>query len=312
MNISLHSNFLFLALIVFALNTTSLKGQEEMNFKDFGGIIYMDSLTVTASRSGFKPADFIEMVKRDSSFYTAFLNIREMEYYSENDIRFFNKKGRQIAGLKNSIRQNVEDNCRTMDILEEQVTGNYYKRNKAKRYYSAKMYEEIFFTPKKVCTQKGTAQKPSSGIKKRIEDLKVLIFKPGSTVDVPIVGKKTQIYDEALLPYYNYTIESKKYKSGTDCYVFSTKLKDNLPRRRKQKTIIKNLETYFDKSTFAVIARNYTLYYNSGFVDFDVQINIELTKSGTKYVPEYLHLEGEWDIPFKPKERVWFETKFVY
>lgn len=147
---------------------------------------------------------------------------------------------------------------------------------------------------------------------KRIEELKVLIFKPGSIVNVPIVGKKTQIFNESLQPYYNYSIESRKYKSKIDCYVFSTKLKENTTKSTRQKTIIQNLETYFSKDNFSVVARNYDLYYDGTLVDFDVRINIELREHNGQYVPEFLHLEGEWDIPFKSKERVWFETSFDY
>ncbi len=301
--------FIFLILLI-GISTVST-AQQDSSYNGFGGVIFMDSLVVTASRNGFDSEDFIDMIRKDSSFYEAFENIRLKEYLSKNDIRFFDKNQQQIAQLKNTIKQQVKGCYRSMDILNQEVSGNYYKYNKKRRYYTARIYEGIFFTYEPTCHQSGPAR-PSNMTEKRIEDLKVLIFQPGSAVKVPVVGKKTQIFDKSLQDYYDYSIESKKYKSGIDCYVFSTRLKSGLTKSARQKTIIKNLETYFDKSSFSVVARNYHLYYNGALVDFDVKINIKLTKFDGQYVPEFLHFEGNWDIPFKPKERVWFETTFDY
>jgi len=310
-NTIIHYLFLINILLIISLIPVRSVAQQDSGYTNFGGIIYMDSLVVTASKTGFNASDFIDMVKDDSSFYQAFENIRLMEYESDNNIRFYEKNGEVSAGLKRKIRQYMDGRCRTMKVLQEEVTGNYYKRNNKSRYYTAKMYERIFFTYERTCHDPGNTN-PSSTMDKRIAELKVLIFKPGSYVDVPVIGKKTQIFDESLRPYYNYSITSKKYKSGVDCYVFSTKLKENLSKRTQHKTIITNLETYFDKESFAVIARNYSLFYNGTLVDFDAEINIELTKVGEKYLPELLQFDGVWDIPFNKEESVQFETKFYY
>ncbi|MFK7806691.1 MAG: hypothetical protein AB8F74_02720 [Saprospiraceae bacterium] len=310
------NNFLKIALftVTWLAAFPHATAQETPDYSDFGGIIYMDSLVVTASRTGFEVKDFMEMVQTDSSFLEAFINIRFLEYRSDNDIRFFNKKKKQVARLKNTIQQNMEGNCRTMDVLEQEITGNYYKRKKKRRYLTAKMYEDIFFTYERTCINLNSGNPPgsTSAMQEKIKDLKQLIFQPGSKVDVPIVGKKAQIFDEPLRPYYDYAISSKKYKTGADCYVFSVKWKEDLKKSDRHKTIIKSLETYFDKNTFAVVARNYELYYQGTMVDFDVDITIELTKVGEQYVPEFLYLEGDWDVPFRKKEKVWFETRFYY
>ncbi len=299
-----------LLMFSFAISI-SLSAQKDSTYSDFGGVIFMDSLVVTASKNGFDSEDFIDMIQKDSSFYQAFEHIRLLEYKSGTDIRFYDENQQQIAQLQNTILQEVEGCFRTMKILEQEVDGNYYKHNKKPRYYAARIYEGVFFTYEPTCHQSGP-KRPSNITEKRIEDLKVLIFKPGSVVNVPLVGKKTQIFDKSLQSYYEYSIKSKRYKSGVDCYVFSTKLKPNLTKNTRQKTIIKSLETYFDKSTFSVVARNYDLYYDGALVELDVKINIELTKHNGQYVPEFLHLEGSWDIPLKAKERLWFETTFDY
>jgi hypothetical protein len=300
--------FSFLLSMMVAL---SGHAQKDSTNSCFGGIVYLDSLVVTATKKGFSTEDFIAMVQQDASFYQAFENIRLLAYESDNDIRFFDKKGRESAGLKNRIRQNMEGTCRTMDILHQEVTGDYYKRDKSPRYFTAHMYESVFFTFQRTC-HTNKSSKPETETEKHIEKLKVLIFKPGAAVDVPVIGKKARIFSPVLQPCYDYAIASKKYQSDTDCYVFSLKWKENLSKRSQQKTIIRQLETYFNNSTFEVVARNYDLFYNGSLIDFDVQIVIELTKVGEQYLPENLHLEGSWDIPFHGVERVRFDTKFYY
>jgi hypothetical protein len=299
------------AFLLSMLALTSGQAQKDSTSSSFGGIVYLDSLVVSATRSGFSTEDFIELVQQDASFYQAFENIRLLAYESDNDIRFFDKKGKETARLNNRIRQNMKGTCRTMDILHQEVTGDYYKRDKSLRYFTANIYESVFFTYQRTC-HTNKKRVPETETEKQIEKLKVLIFKPGTAVDVPVVGKKARIFSPALQSCYDYAITSKKYRAETDCYVFSVQWKKNLTKRAQQKTIIRQLETYFDKSTFEVVARSYDLFYNGSLIDFDVRIVIELIKVGGQYLPGHLHLEGEWDIPFNDQERVLFDTKFYY
>ncbi|MEM6700978.1 MAG: hypothetical protein AAF599_21430, partial [Bacteroidota bacterium] len=48
-------------------------------------VIHLDSFVVTATRSGFEVADFVEMVQEDESFYQAFRNLRFLSYQSDNE-----------------------------------------------------------------------------------------------------------------------------------------------------------------------------------------------------------------------------------
>ena len=94
---------------------------------------------------------FIHRVKNDSSFYKAFRNLRILGFTSLNDIRMLDKKGSMKASLKSRTRQLHSQGCRTMDVLEEEITGDMYDDARNFNYYTAQMYASLFFTKGKVC-----------------------------------------------------------------------------------------------------------------------------------------------------------------
>jgi hypothetical protein len=199
-----------------------------------------------------------------------------------------------------------------MDIINETVDGIFFKKKRKYRYYTASMYDRIFFTTGKVCN---TESQPNSdqqkkGMEKHVAELKKLIFSPGEKANVPLIGKKTEIFSEEMATYYDFSISSKKYKDSINCYVFGVMVKPEYQERKKSKTVIKALETYFEKSTFQVIARNYTLSYLGSLFDFDVSMEIELKKIKDFYVPEFIKYKGWWDIPTKKPEISTFSAHF--
>ena len=289
-----------------------LTAQSDTSLADIGGLIDLDSITVTASRADFNVQDFIEMVIEDESFYTAFRNIRFLSYDSENEVKMFDKKGREKASFQNKIQQSSIDNCRTMKVLEEKVTGNYFKRKKKHRYYTGKLHDRLFLTHGKICESKkiGPPKEPASKMEKHIQSLKRLIFNPGKKVDVPFIGNKTAIFSEKMAPYYDYSITSKIYGDSIDCYVFKAIVKPEFQIRKKDKTVIKDLETYFDKSTFQVVARHYQLAYAGAAFDFDVTMDIELDKVLDQYIPISIVYDGWWDVPARKPEISKFSILF--
>ncbi|MFK8103042.1 MAG: hypothetical protein AB8G15_10975 [Saprospiraceae bacterium] len=308
--------FYLQALLFLLLPRTELIAQTDTSYSDFGGIIYLDSFVVTASRKGFSVDDFIKMVQEDESFYQSFKNLRFASYTSDNDIQFFDKKGKLKTSYSNQIRQQVDaEKCRTMEIMTEKTNGKFFKKqrkNKPRRYkfFTAKMYDRLFFTNGRVCETKGKAEKQPRGMAKYIAELKKLIFKPGSKAKVPLIGKKMEIFSPKMAKYYDYHIQSKKYKGKIDCYVFQVIIKPEYRQRKKGKTVIKFLETYFDRTNFQVIARNYQLNYNSALFDFNVKMEIELTKWKDKYIPHHIYYDGFWDVPLKKRETGKFTIDF--
>lgn len=302
---------LFIILLCICLNW-SIVAQNPSPTLDIAAIVFMDSLTVTAQKEGFEVEEFIDLVRNDRSFYQAFRNIRFLAYEAENEMIFYDKKGIPKASYQSNTQQYSDGTCRTMEVLEESVEGNFYKKNKKYRYYTTKMFDRVFFTEGKICESKEATEVPApkKGIRKHISELKKLIFQPGEKVDVPIIGKKTAIFEPEMAPYYDYTISSKPFKDQTDCYVFSAKVKPAFQEKKVDKTVIKYLDTYFDKSTFQVVGRKYLLAYRGTLFDFEVEMEIDLMQFEEGYVPKRIRYKGFWDIPTKRKEDGEFTINF--
>jgi len=281
--------------------------------RDISAIVFLDSFVVTASKKGFDTEDFIDIVQKDESFFRAFHNLRFIDHVADNQVEVFNKKGEIKAANYHQTKQMMEGKCRTMEYISEEIKGKYFK-NKAKRkhrYYTTRLHDQVFLTHGKICGEPENPQISSenlSGIQKHINELKKLIFQPGKEVEVPFIGGKTAIFKEKMLKYYDFYILSKPFKDQQDCYVFRAVAKQ---KYNSSKTIIKYLETYFDKTTFQVLARNYHLKYDSLF-DFNVKMKVELTKKGDKYYPAYIDYSGNWKIPAKKRELVDFSIDFQY
>jgi len=265
-------------------------------------MIFLDSMVVTASRASFDTEEFIEMVRKDSSFFESFDNIRKLNYKANNQLTFVDKKGKQKAAYTSTVQQYSDGDCRTMETLDEQITGNYYKRKKKFRYYTAQMFDQVFLTHGRICASKVVEPKNPRGIDKHYIELKKLMFQPGEKVDVPIVGKKMALFDGKLAKYYNYSITSDQYNGEIDCYIFTATVKPEYLEKKESKTVIKHFQTYFDKSNFNVIARNYQMQYYTLVVDFDVTIDVKLKKHEDLYVPEFVKYTGNWNIPMKRRE----------
>lgn len=302
--------FCFFSLL--SLQSFAQQDSLSYNFGDFGGIVYLDSLTVTATREGFQVNDFVEMVQEDESFYEAFKNIRVLSYEAINEMKMFDKKGNQKADYFSRTHQKSDGNCRTMDIIEERHSGNFFKKNKKRKYkyYTAKMFDRLFFTSGKVCeSDQANGTSSPKGMEKHVAELKKLIFKPGQKANVPVIGKKTAIFSEEMIKYYDFFIESQLFNGSIKSYSFSVKVKPEYIRK-KDKTVIKYLKTYFDKENFQVLGREYQLAYSAALFEFDITMQIKLLKKGNEYYPERIKYDGFWDIPARKPEISKFSSAF--
>ncbi len=301
-NLSIFSLSFFLALGLWGQDST------KTNF----GYVILDPLVVTASRSDFSVAEFIDLVRNDKTFYQAFKNIRTLSYSADNQLLFYNKKQEVKASYTSTTHQTSDGDCRTMEVVQETVTGKYFKRKRKLRYYTARMYDRLFFTHGRVCEKQRTAAEISRrprGMAKHVAELKKLIFYPGEKASVPFIGNKTEIFSERMAKYYDYRISSKAYHDGTPCYVFSVRVKPEYLKRKTGKTVVKYLETYFEKSNFQILGRRYQLRHSGALFDFDVEMQIELKKIGNRYVPSFLTYDGQWDIPTRKREICRFEAR---
>jgi hypothetical protein len=63
------------------------------------------------------------------------------------------------------------------------------------------------------------------------------------------------------------------------------------------------MTTWFNINTWEIVARNYDLSYNAGVYDFDVRMEVEMTKFGGYLVPKVLRYNGNWDVVMKKREK---------
>lgn len=283
-------------------------------YKGVAAVVFLDSFVVIAKRQGFDPEEFIQYVLEDESFYRAFQNLRRVSYEAENEIIIYNRKGSVKADYSSTTQQQSDGLCRSMKFLEQNDSGKFFKGKKREyRYYTAKLFDRVFYTHDTICETKqpkyshiSEFSPPKGKIEKHIFELKKLIFQPGMKADVPVIGGKTAIFSEKMQPYYNYSLLSKDY-DGIDCYAFIASPKHEF---EQDDTVVKYMETFFEKTNFQVIARNYWLKYSGALFSFDVKMKVRLTKRGSLYLPQSIEYEGFWDIPMKAAERAKFETKF--
>ncbi len=248
---------------------------------------------------------FIEKIKKDSSFYKAFKNLHIINFNAINDVRMNNKNGELDASLYSRTMQTIKDGCRTMKVLEEKSTGNMYNDSREFNYYTANMYASLFFTNGTICGENNIVNGVSfstegkSGMEKHKEQLKMLFFNPGKRINgLPFMSNKTAIYDDELADSYDMEIDWERY-NNSNCYVFRQKVKPN----RKGSVVVDQMNTWFNDSTFEVVARNYSLSYDAGVYDFRVDMEIQMTTVGNLTVPSLIRYNGNWKAIFKKRER---------
>ncbi len=251
---------------------------------------------------------FIERIKNDSSFYKAFRNLHVLNFSAINDIRINNSDGEPKATLHSKTKQIRSGNCRKMETLEEQVTGNFYDNNHHYNYYTAQMYASLFFTKDSVCGEdnivlgKEISTEGKSGLEKHKEQLKMLFFNPGKKINgIPLLKNKTAIFDDEMADKYDMSIDMDIY-NNTNCYIFKQTVKPDC----KSAVVVDEMTTWFDDKTYDVIARNYSISYNAGVYDFKVQMEVVMTKYNEYLVPSLLRYTGNWKVIFKPRERAVF------
>lgn len=248
---------------------------------------------------------FIERIKSDTSFYKAFRNLHILGFTAINDIRMNDANGKMIAGLHSKTKQQRTNNCRSMETLEEQVTGDIYDETHNFNYYTARMYASLFFTKDSVCgennivagTEFSTAGK--SGMEKNKEQLKMLFFNPGKRINgLPFMSNKTAIYDDEMADYYDMSIDMGIY-NNQNSYIFTQKVKPE----NKGSVVIDEMTTWFDSNTFEVLGRNYSLSYDAAVYDFKVTMEVVMARYGEYTVPSLIRYNGNWKVVFKKRER---------
>jgi hypothetical protein len=268
------------------------------------------TLTEVVVRNHFDYKTLLATIKEDTTFYKAFRNLRVLGFSSYNDIKMLDKKGGVKASLFSKTRQNHADGCRTMDVLEEKVTGDFYDSKRNYNYLTPDLYAGLFFTKGKICGENNIVKgrvlnfSDKSGMEKHREQLKMLFFNPGKKIPgIPFIGDKLDLYDENARKLYEYKLDVQEWH-GTLVYVFSITPQED--KVKSDKVVVDQMVTWFDMKTLEVLARNYSLSYKAGLYDFDVSMEVEMAKFEGLTVPKILRYKGDWDVIFKKRERAVF------
>jgi hypothetical protein len=300
----INRSFLFFCILFFTHDC--LAQQDSLENERLAKMI---SLSEVVIRTDINVPKFMDRVKNDTTFYKAFRNLRVLGFTSLNDIRIVDKNGKQKAGMQSRTKQKRANDCRTMEVIEETIQGDFYDKNKNYNYYTAELYAGLFFTNGQVCGENNIVSgvsfsaKGKSGMAKSREQLKMLFFNPGKKIPgIPFIGSKINIFDPDVAEYYDFLIDQGEYE-GKPCYVFSVKAKEGLRGGKKNKIVIDNMVTWFDAKTMEVLSRNYQMSYDAGVYDFDVSMEVQMTKFGDHLIPKTLRYNGNWDVVFKKRER---------
>lgn len=279
-------------------------------------LVKVQNKTVTLKevvvRNNLNVGAFIERIKNDTTFYKAFRNLKVLGYTSLNDIRMLDKKNKVTASLYSRTRQHVNEGCRYTQVLEEQTTGDIYDKDHQFNYYTPRIYAGLFFAADTICGETNIvgnaafSTQGKSGLAKHKEQLKMLFFNPGKKIPgIPFIGNKVAIFDDEVAERYDFTIDMDAFK-GEMCYVFTCKPRAGLSGREKDRIVVNDMTTWFKIDTWEIVARNYDLSYNAGVYDFNVSMEVELTKLGNYLVPKVLRYNGDWDVVMKKRERCVF------
>jgi hypothetical protein len=252
---------------------------------------------------------FVEKVKKDTSFYKAFKNLRILEFTSFNDIRMFDSKGRVTASLQSQTRQERSGTCRITKKINEETTGDFYDADGGYNYYTAALYSSLFWSFMPVC---GETNKVGgdigglsglTGMERHKQQLKMLLFNPGMRIPgIPLMGDKSALFDNDMSKWYNFSIDIAD-KAGRLCYVFTVTGKTREEGGDADKLVIDRMTTWFDYANFEVLSRNYTLSYKAGIYSFDVDMDVELSRHKGLLVPMVIRYNGGWKVLTRKKEK---------
>ncbi len=297
-----------LCCTLFTVHCTLMQAQDTSRFN-----IQMDEVVVGDIKAGWDVNAFIRRVRTDTTFFKAFKGLRIVSSNAANDIRILDKRGAAQASYSSRTQTRVMRGCRSMTTSDEKVTGDFYKRDKTYRYFTAELYAYLFFTTGTVCGDNDVvagslAARGAGSIEKAKHQLKQLIFNPGSKISgIPLIGNKASIFEPEVARKYDFKLLRVEY-AGEECYLFRA-----LPKKEFRDDVVYNeLSTWFRKSDYSILARDYSLSYSTPVYDFDVKMRVRLVPVGSRNLPSRIEYDGNWRVATQGRERGKFVTTFSY
>lgn len=277
-------------------------------------VLILDSLTVTADQSQPDIKSMISQTIHDTTFYRAFQRLRRESYRFSSEMYFYKPEWTPYTYMKSVRDQRIVGGKRTNKIIDEFIHRDMTDRKGNYEFYTASLYDRIFFThhpttvPVRWSGDVTDMGEPDSRMQKYIQNLKLLLFAPGTKIDLPLMGDKTAIFTEDQMKNYQFSISLDSINYEQPAYVFQIKAD---PEYSEDKTVIKELSTVYNAQTMKVLHRSYRLTSNTVAYSFDVSMNIRVKKNEGVFLPTTIAYDGWWKIPFKKPELCWFTFRIL-
>lgn len=251
----------------------------------------------------------IDRLQRDTSFYKAFRNLRVLSYSAWNDVRMFDKRNAVEASYQSKTRQHAAAGCRITEVVQEQAKGPIRNRQGEWNYFTLQLYASLFFAVDTLCGETnvvGDSRRSlagKAGMDKRKEQLKMLFFDPGKRIPgLPLIGNKTALFEDRMMEEYDYTIDLETL-GGESVYTLLIKAKPKSDGTLRGDLVVQEMKTSFDAQSLDIVARTYHLRYDAGVYDFDVRMEVELTRFQELLVPSLIRYQGNWFALTQKRER---------
>ena len=274
-------------------------------------VVFLDDVVISEENNGFSVDDFIGYVKNDTTFYLGFKHLRYYEHKYKSELIVYNKKNVKIGTL-NRIGTHYSDNKKAF-TLDDSIyfDGKIYKKNGEYKLYTPEAFDDVFFPYDTIDVSLQISKKKNPNESQNMRDAKTIGFSIGTdNVEQSKGGirKKLAIFDVDMQKYYNYTISDTNY-NNIPCYVFSVNVKNDIDENQKQKALIRKVVSYFDKSNFNVIYREYKFVYNNWFIKLDMHVLVNLDYVNNIHVPTFIFYKGYWKVLFFKSERTDFKLR---
>ena len=267
-------------------------------------VVFLDDVIISEENNGFSGDDFVSYVKKDTTFYMGFKHLRFYSHDYDGNLDIFNKKGSKIASIRKWGTHFSDKKNFWLLNDSSSHSGRIFKRNGKYRFYTPQAFDEVFFPKDTIPVSLTISKKKNNNESQNMRDAKTVGFSIGSDnteQEKAGLSKKLAVFDIDMQKYYDYIISDTLYRDK-ECYVFTIKIKDDLSDKNKDKALIRNLVSYFDKSNFNVIYREYKFVYNHWLISLDMDIIVFMDYINDKHVPTNIYYKGFWNVfLFKPE-----------
>jgi hypothetical protein len=274
-------------------------------------MVQLDDVLISEENNGFSVEDFIGYVKKDTTFYLGFKHLRYYQHKYSSELNIYNKKNIKIGKLNRIGQHFSQDNKAWVIDDSTYFSGKIYKRNGDYKYYTTEAFDEVFFPEDTIDVSLEISEEKGNDESQNMRDAKTIGFSIGTdNVEQSKGGasKKLAIFDIDMQKYYDYIIGDTTY-NNIPCYVFTVRVKEGLNKNQKGKALIRKVLSYFDKSNFNVVYREYKFVYSNWLISLDMDVVVSLDYVNNIHVPTYISYSGFWKVLFFKKERANFRLK---